>query len=111
MQARLRSDIQVAALGRQAVARGLIYTVIQKGHAEGGIICIKWLAGRQVTLLTEAQHDGDRGWRRMSPNPLPEDEADRLLAQERSFDPDLWVVEFVGGAEHIDTLLSPILSD
>ncbi|MEO1042144.1 MAG: DUF1491 family protein [Pseudomonadota bacterium] len=111
MEARLRSDIQVAGLGRHAETLGLIYTVIHKGHAEGGMIFVKWLDGRDVTLLTETQKNGTRGWRLMTAAPLPEGEANQRLEQERSFDPDLWVMEIVGAAKHIATVFSPILSD
>ncbi|MEM9284849.1 MAG: DUF1491 family protein [Pseudomonadota bacterium] len=107
---RLRSDIQVAAIGRQAEAVGLIYTVIHKGHAEGGMIFVKWLDGRDVFAFAETQADGVLGWRRMTPEPVPEPEADRLFEQERSFDPDLWVIEVVGSARHQEAILTPIVS-
>ncbi|MEO1658912.1 MAG: DUF1491 family protein [Pseudomonadota bacterium] len=107
---RLRSDIQVAAIGRQAEAAGLIYAVIHKGHAEGGMIFIKWLDGREVFGFAETQTDGASAWRRMTATPVAEAEIDHLLEQERSFDPDLWVVEVIGSARHQETILTPIIS-
>lgn len=107
---RLRSDIQVAAIGRQAEAAGLIYTVIFKGHAEGGMIFVKWLVGREVYAFAETQLDGEPGWRRMTALPVSEAEADQLFDQERSFDPDLWVIEIMGAAHHQEAILTPIIS-
>lgn len=107
---RLRSDIQVAAIGRQAEAAGLIYTVIHKGHAEGGMIFVKWLDGREVSAFAETQLDGVPGWRRMTALPVSEAEADKLFDQERSFDPDLWVIEVVGAARYQEAILTPIIN-
>ncbi|MEM9810068.1 MAG: DUF1491 family protein [Pseudomonadota bacterium] len=106
MAARLRSDVQVAALQRQTEAEGLMFAVVKKGHDEAGIIFVKWLDGRDVRLFAEAQIQGHRGWLERTDGPVPEVEADRLLANEQNFDPDLWIVEVIGAARYAEIFLT-----
>jgi hypothetical protein len=105
--ARLRSDLQVSALQRACASSGLFFSVLRKGHEEGGIILIKWVEGRRACLFTERSLKEGRRWVELLP---PGDEADARdrIASETSFDPDLWVVEVEGAFAHAQTLLSPV---
>ncbi len=107
MTARLRSDLQVAALKRLTEADGLMFMVLHKGHEEAGIIFVKWLDGRAAHVYAEGQTNGDRGWIKKTGAPVEEAEADRLLAQEQAFDPDLWVVEVIGRLDLAPRFLGP----
>lgn len=107
MPARLRSDLQVSALQRTVEAEGLIFTVLHKGHEEGGMIFIKWVEGREARLFSERTVGDERRWVERGDAPMAEAEANMAIAQERSFDPDLWAVEVMGNFTAADRILSP----
>ena len=97
---RLRSDFWVKAYLRQAAVGGCPGAVVRHGDDTAGAIFIKVnrldgtvaLFGPAPAGLDDADNDrrfmaihGDR--------PVPESEADALLAREARFDSDLWVIE------------------
>ncbi|NRA28665.1 MAG: DUF1491 family protein [Parvularculaceae bacterium] len=104
---RLRSDLLVSAVQRQAEAAGCFVSVLTKGHESGGMIFIKWVEGRQVKLFTEGSSAEGRVWLARTPEPQPEAEANAILDSERSFDPDLWIVEVEGPFSVANEILSP----
>lgn len=108
MAARLRSDLQVSALQRTAEGEGLIFTVLKKGHEEGGMILLKWVEGREARLFAEGSVGDDRGWIARGEEPVPEYEANETIRSEESFDPDLWVVEVMGSFDGIARLMNPL---
>lgn len=107
MAARLRSDLQVSALQRQVEAEGLFFAVLARGHEEGGLIYIKWVEGRSAQIFTEETVDDARRWVRRGADDMAEGEANLFLDGERSFDPDLWVVEVSGPFAAAQRLLDP----
>ncbi|MEM1409558.1 MAG: DUF1491 family protein, partial [Pseudomonadota bacterium] len=105
---RLRSDMQVAALQRQVEAVGLIFTVLKKGHQEGGMIFVKWVEGRDIRLFTERLVGERRAWVNVGGQPMDESTADGLLDRESQFDTDLWCVEVLGSFAHVEKMLDPV---
>lgn len=95
---RLRSDIFVAALIRQAEVDGAFAAVTHKGVAEAGAVFVKVARlDRSADLYgpapqSLADDDGGRRFERLFVA-APEFEVDERLQRERRFDPDCWVVE------------------
>ena len=108
MVLRLRSDVQASALQRQAEAEGCFFSVLHRGHEEGGLLFIKWVDGRDVGLFCERTVGDTRRWAQRGGLPMAEAEANQILESERSFDPDLWVIEVEGRLETAERLLDPI---
>lgn len=108
MVQRLRSDLQVAAIQRAVEAEGLIFTVLHKGHEEGGLIHVKWVEGRMAQLFQERTVADERRWVASRPAPAMEAEVDGMIAGERDFDPDLWAVEVLGPLHAAERILRPV---
>ncbi len=118
-EARLRSDLIVAACIRAAVAAARPAVVLRKGDPDSGAILVKTLArDGAATLYGQAsaydqapEHAGDPAWRRLTgPGPAPETEIDARIAREASIDPDIWVVEVMDD-DHDHPLNPRILKD
>lgn len=98
---RLRSDIWVSAYIRRCAAEGAFAVLRKRGAAEAGAIFVKIdLPDRRCQLYgpapqSELRNDGiDRQWVRMHREETIETaEAEERLSRERSFDPDVWIVE------------------
>lgn len=98
---RLRSDIFVAALIRQAEARGAVAMLRRRGAAEAGAIFVKidCLDGRAALLgpapQTEELPQGvDRLFARLHIDEwLTPFEVEDRVRREIAFDSDLWLVE------------------
>ncbi len=99
---RLRSDLWVAAYLRRCGAEGQSAVLRRRGAAEAGAIFVKvdGLDGRSALYAPAPQSmlEPELGVERMfirahEPEWIESGEADRRLAREVAFDPDLWVVE------------------
>lgn len=100
MASRVKSALWVSALLRRARAEAAFATVINKGEESAGaiFIVVSNMQG-QVSLLGPAPQlflDSDKAserhfeWLIQSGS---EDEARARIEREKSFDPDIWVVE------------------
>ncbi len=92
--ARLAAGVWVSAYLRRLQAEGIPVHVVRRGDATAGAVIVKvaTLDGhaqafqRSFDLMT-----GDRTWVVLAEG--PEAEVDASLGKQRSFDPDLWVIE------------------
>ncbi|MEE9315128.1 MAG: DUF1491 family protein [Rhizobiaceae bacterium] len=97
---RVTSEFWVGALLRRAQAGGAFVCVLHKGAKEAGAIfvVINNLAG-DATLLGPAPQmvydETVENTRYFEPllNGVPEAEVSEKIKRERSFDPDIWVIE------------------
>lgn len=95
---RLRADIFVAALVRQAQVDGAFAAVTHKGAAEAGAVIVKVARlDRSADLYGPAPQslaadDGERRFERLM-QAAPEFEVDEKIRREIGFDSDCWVVE------------------
>ncbi|NBB66217.1 DUF1491 family protein [Pseudomonas sp. ODNR1LW] len=91
----LSTDLWVSALIRRAEIEGAYATVVKKGDDRAGSVIVKAYdtSTRTARLYTEAfGQDGERLWIQ----PVTSDseaELDAYIARQRTYDPDLWVVE------------------
>ncbi len=91
---RLTSDFWVAAYRQILSLSGIPCFVVARGDATAGAVLIKLntldgqavLYQRSVDLMT-----GDRKWIELASG--AEAEVDASVTKQRSFDPDLWVIE------------------
>ncbi len=97
---RVTSEFWVGALLRRASQQGAFATIIHKGAAEAGaiFIIVNDLSGH-VSLLGPAPQMSygsgrsvDRLFEQVAEN-LTDNELAEKVARERSFDPDVWVIE------------------
>lgn len=98
---RLTSEMFVSALTRRVFNAGDFAAVEHKGHETAGAIFIRQrLRNGLVNLYGPAPQnlaadDFERSERRfeMRLKAVEQDEADQLIAKERRFDSDLWLIE------------------
>ena len=94
MSARLAAHIWVAAYLRRLQLEGIPAYVIARGDATAGAVLVK-LARMDGTATAFMRgfdmESGDRVWQELSAG--PEAEVDAAITRQRSFDPDLWVIE------------------
>ena len=93
---RLRADLWVSAHIRRCEAVGLFVYVAHRGDADRGAILLKvnHLDGTATVFDRAYTAEGDLAWtRRTGPEPVEERTADELIARQRGYDPDLWVLE------------------
>ncbi|MEM1381300.1 MAG: DUF1491 family protein [Pseudomonadota bacterium] len=107
MVIRLRSDVIVSGLQRQCEAAGLMFMVLDRGHEEGGLVLIKWIDGTAVQIFREGTVNDRRRWTTRGA-PIPEADAATILAKERGFDADAWVLEVIGPMAKADKILEPV---
>jgi hypothetical protein len=96
----LTSEIWVKAYLRQLSGQSIAAAVVKRGDASAGAVFIKvaTLDGR-AALLGPAPSglvtsDGERRWCvLMAGEKTAERDVDNRLTRERSFDPDVWVLE------------------
>ncbi|RWX76042.1 DUF1491 family protein [Neorhizobium lilium] len=112
---RLRSDIFVSALTRRVFSAGGFAAVEHRGADAAGAIFIRHRHRDGLETLYGpapqnffAEDDGDRKFETRMKAAEPEAVAD-LMARERRFDPDLWLLELetdelAGLFEVVDTL-------
>lgn len=90
----LNSDLWVGALIRRALIEGANATVVRKGDPRAGTVIVKAYntSERTARLYSEAfGQDGDRLW--IQPVSGTESELDAYIERQRTYDPDIWVVE------------------
>ncbi len=97
---RLRTDIWVSALIRQAENAGALVTVMQKGAVEAGTVFLivdggegtSDLYGPAPQSVFDTDRPADRVFIQLAAAATLSDLETRL-SSERRFDPDLWIVE------------------
>ncbi len=94
MSARLASGIWVSAYLRRLQIEGIPAYVIARGDATAGAVLVKLAALDGTARAHMRQYDlatGQRAWHTLTEG--PETEVDAAITRQRSFDPDLWVIE------------------
>lgn len=102
---RLKSGIFISALIRRAFAAGDFAAVEQKGAEDAGAVFIRqrFRDGLETVYGPAPQSffdEGEAAFARRFEIRLEKvetGEADKLLRREKSFDPDLWVLEIEAG--------------
>lgn len=93
MTPRLTSDFWVGAYLRRLGLHNIPAFVTCKGDATAGAVLVKLntLDGQAAAYQRSFNIEGDRVWVTLAEGPEPD--VDAALARQRSFDPDLWVIE------------------
>lgn len=76
--------------------QGIPVTIVKKGNEEAGAVLLKLNRGASGCELYSQIRTakGDPGWLKATgDSPVAESDVDSRIAQEMTFDPDLWVVE------------------
>jgi hypothetical protein len=96
---RLKSEFWVKAYLRRAAAEAIAAHVVRHGDDDAGAIYIKVarLDGT-AALFGPAPagligRDGERRWSQHAPAGTTEAAVDDMLARQKEFDPDIWIVE------------------
>jgi hypothetical protein len=94
-EARLATDLYVAAHIRQAARDNVPMTVIRRGDASSGSLILKInLLNGAARVLIEARYDDARVWTPAThSDPMTERDADEYLARQAKIDPDVWLIE------------------
>ena len=100
---RLKTEIWVKAYVRQRQSAGAFAAVVAHGHDDAGAVLIKVnrLDGRSalfgpapMSFESDGRADGERRFQRLHDSEWMTDQAaDELIARQRSYDDDLWVIE------------------
>lgn len=90
---RLKAEIWVKALIRRAETGGAAAMVVRRGDATSGTVLVKvsTLDGEAEVFSPARDGDGALIW--LSKGRQPEADTDAYIEKQRSFDPDIWVVE------------------
>jgi hypothetical protein len=97
---RLKSEIWVTAYLRRCQAENVPAVIVRRGDEAAGAIFISvarldgtvQLYGPAPAGLSGSE--SDRRWVRcLGSQPVAQAEANRYLARQREFDPDLWIIE------------------
>ena len=94
MQARLTSDLWVRAYIKRLELHNIPAYITARGQPDSGAVMIKCatLDGRAALWSRGFDWEADRPrWSLMTEGPEPE--IDASIRRQRSFDPDLWVIE------------------
>lgn len=93
MNPRLTSDMWVGAYLRRLQLVNIPAFITSKGDATAGAVIIKLntLDGNACAFQRSYDLDGNRIWAILSEG--TEVEVDASLTKQRSFDPDIWVIE------------------
>lgn len=91
--ARLTAEFWIQAYLRRLSLANIPAFVTSKGDATAGAILVKQapLDGTAVAYQRSYDLDGNRIWVVLAEGAEPD--VDAALAKQRSFDPDLWIVE------------------
>lgn len=97
---RIKSEIWVRAYLRRCQSDGVPVVIVRRGDEAAGaiFICVDRLDGT-VSVYGPAPagltgSDTERRWvMRLESRAVSAAEADRYLARQREFDPDLWIIE------------------
>ncbi|PKQ02164.1 MAG: DUF1491 domain-containing protein [Alphaproteobacteria bacterium HGW-Alphaproteobacteria-12] len=90
---KLKADIWVKALIRRCEVEGATAMVVRRGDATAGTVLVKvnTLNGEARVYRSARAGDGELIW--LARAAEPEAGADAYIEKQRTFDPDLWVVE------------------
>ena len=91
---RLTTDLWVSAYRKRLELAGIPAFITAKGDATAGAVLIKLATldgNAQAFHRTFDLMSGDRVWDTLADG--PEANVDASIAKQRSFDPDLWVIE------------------
>ena len=91
---RLTTDLWVSAYRKRLELAGIPAFITAKGDATAGAVLIKLATLDGNALAFHRTFDlmsGDRVWDTLADG--PEANVDASIAKQRSFDPDLWVIE------------------
>ena len=91
---RLTTDLWVSAYRKRLELAGIPAFITAKGDATAGAVLIKLATldgNAQAFHRTFDLMSGDRVWDTLADG--PEASVDASIAKQRSFDPDLWVIE------------------
>lgn len=90
----LTTDFWVSAYLARLGAAGIFAHLMHRGDATAGAVAIKvaTMDGNASVFLRSYDGTGRRVWTPRCKTVI-EAEADNLLARQRQFDPDLWVIE------------------
>jgi len=92
--ARVATGLWVSAYLTRLSLEGIHAHVARKGEASAGAVAVKvaFMDGSASFYTRGHGADGEVGWRPYIER-APEDEVDAALQRQRSYDPDLWVIE------------------
>jgi hypothetical protein len=93
---RLATQVWVSSLIRRCFLAGGGAILRHRGdrHAGAVLLIVRDGANSLRALSYRVAPDGRGGWQRSGPAAaMNDDQADSFIARQRSFDPDLWVVE------------------
>ena len=93
---RLKTEFRVQARLRQCAASGLMAAVAKKGDPDAGALFLKvnrFAAGCEVFSGVTQADEGGAWLRATGRSPVSEQQADRYIARQITYDPDLWVLE------------------
>lgn len=93
---RLPTKLWVDAHIRRCDTQSIPIYVIQKGEDSRGVVMVKIVISmRECKLFTQMRDmDGKMVWiNAFESDIVTEAEADQRIAQEKQYDPDLWVIE------------------
>lgn len=90
---RLKAEIWVKALIRRCEVAGVSALVVRRGDAGSGTVLLKvnTLDGQAQIYSPARDGEGELIW--LAKGRKTEAEADAYIEKQRSFDPDIWVVE------------------
>jgi len=91
---RLTTGFWVSAYLARLEAAAIPAFITAKGDATAGAVLVKiaTLNGRASAFERAYGPDGERIWSALADD-APEGEVDAALARQRSFDPDIWIIE------------------
>ncbi len=94
MAARLSSDFWVAAYLARLSGEGIFAHVAHKGDPTAGAVAVKiaTMNRRASFFMRSYDSDGERIWAAVAED-TDEAEVDEMIARQRGFDRDLWVIE------------------
>lgn len=93
---RLKTNLWISAQIRLCDIAFIPAVVARRGDSDAGQVMIlrNLLDGTFELFARTTDMDGARVWRRASgPDPVDYETANRLIAREAEFDPDIWVLE------------------
>ena len=100
---RLKTELWVKAYLRQRSAAGAFAAIVSHGHDDAGAVLIKiarldgtaaLFGPAPISLSLESADTGDRRFARLhAAEWIGEKDVDAIIARQRSYDPDIWVVE------------------
>jgi hypothetical protein len=93
MTPRLTSDVWVSAYLRRLQLQNIPAFITSKGDATAGAVIVKLntLDGQACAYHRSYDLEGNRVWATLAEGAEPD--VDASLTKQRSFDPDIWVIE------------------